>query len=377
MLHLPTLVFAAAVQDLFLAAALWVASAPSARRGVLEWTIALGLQAAMFALFGARGPGDPALSSVLLTTLFGAGSLLAMGAAIYSFHVRRTPVLIWVACVIATTGVATMLITEAQVRVAVTGVIYGVATTGLAYAAVRFHPGTRRLGVRLAAAAFLLQAVLLFGRALLAMIRPAAFAGFQGNGGPGVASALFVQVFTLLQSLGFLLMHRERQEENIERLAMTDALTGVYNRRTLFELGEKELDRARRAGSPLSVVILDLDNFKRINDTHGHQAGDAVLQRFVEVVRGCLRSADILTRYGGEEFCILLPDAPSGAAQAVAERIREAVESSPFTVGKVTSSAGVASLTADAPSLSALVGRADEALYAAKREGRNRVVVAH
>jgi len=161
---------------------------------------------------------------------------------------------------------------------------------------------------------------------------------------------------------------------------MTDPLTGAYNRRTLFDLGEKELARARRAGGALSVVILDLDHFKSVNDTHGHLVGDAVLRRFVEIVRGCLRRGDLLTRYGGEEFCVVLPGEPASAARAVAERMRATIESSDFRVDdsaiRITSSAGVAEASADEEGLSRLVRRADEALYAAKRGGRNRVVVA-
>jgi diguanylate cyclase (GGDEF)-like protein len=131
----------------------------------------------------------------------------------------------------------------------------------------------------------------------------------------------------------------------------------------------------------LSIVILDLDHFKKINDKYGHLGGDAVLLRFVEVVRGCLRQSDVLTRYGGEEFCILLPGVGRAGARVVGERIRAAIEASTFFVGavplKVTSSVGVAELPSDAAAtLSALVARADQALYIAKRDGRNRVSVA-
>jgi diguanylate cyclase (GGDEF)-like protein len=176
-------------------------------------------------------------------------------------------------------------------------------------------------------------------------------------------------------------MHRERQEYEIERLAMTDSLTGVYNRRTLFELGDKELSRSRRTGASLSLIILDLDHFKRINDKYGHLGGDAILLRFVEVVRGCLRTSDVLTRYGGEEFCILLPDVGVAGAKVVGERIRSTIEASTFFVGavplKVTASVGVAALPTGAQvTLSSLVQRADQALYIAKRDGRNRVSVA-
>jgi diguanylate cyclase (GGDEF)-like protein len=182
-------------------------------------------------------------------------------------------------------------------------------------------------------------------------------------------------------SLGFLLLQRERQEHEIERLAMTDELTGVFNRRSLFDLGDKEVARARRTGASLSALLLDLDHFKRVNDKYGHLGGDAVLVRFVEVVRGCLRSSDILARYGGEEFLVLLPDVGSAGAKVVGERIRATIEASTFFIGavplKITASVGVAAfVSAGDPTLTALVARSDAALYIAKRDGRNRVAMA-
>ena len=162
---------------------------------------------------------------------------------------------------------------------------------------------------------------------------------------------------------------------------MTDPLTGVFNRRTFLELAEKEIARSRRADTPLALVMLDLDHFKVINDRHGHLAGDFVLKRFVEITRFCLRQEDLFVRYGGEEFCVLLPNTTSDEALALAERVRRAVENAAFIfkTGKdepaipVTVSAGVAELDrARLEEIGGLVSRADEALYAAKRSGRNR-----
>jgi len=159
---------------------------------------------------------------------------------------------------------------------------------------------------------------------------------------------------------------------------MTDALTGAYNRRTLFDLGEREAKRAEREGRPLALVILDLDHFKRINDTHGHPTGDAVLRQFAEIARAYLRKSDLLVRFGGEEFCVLLPGEDEAGAHAVADRIRAAVESAAIPVGdtaiRVTSSAGVASiLPSGERGLPWLIRAADDALYRAKNGGRNRV----
>jgi len=163
------------------------------------------------------------------------------------------------------------------------------------------------------------------------------------------------------------------------RMATMDPLTGTYNRRTFHEIAEREISRARRAGQPLSIIILDIDHFRPINERHGHRAGDAVLQRVADVVRGALRKEDMLVRYGGEEFLVLLPDVPGPGAVVVAGRIRKAVEAQAFEVGgtavPVTVSVGVSARLDEGPeSIEGLLARADEALSLAKQRGRNRVV---
>ncbi len=166
---------------------------------------------------------------------------------------------------------------------------------------------------------------------------------------------------------------------NLHRLSLTDALTGVGNRRAFDEAVPQEIARARRAGCGLALALLDIDHFKRINDTMGHQAGDLALVALVERVRSVARSSDRLFRYGGEEFALLLSDAGLVGALAVARRVDEAVAREPLRFGHhvavVTCSAGVAVMGASDDALGVeLVGRADSALYAAKRAGRNCVI---
>jgi diguanylate cyclase (GGDEF)-like protein len=184
---------------------------------------------------------------------------------------------------------------------------------------------------------------------------------------------------TICSSFAFLLMHKERADRETYELATTDSLTTVYNRRTFKELAEPQLSRSRRADMPVSLLMLDLDHFKRINDTYGHLGGDDVLKAFAGLVRSCLRKEDLLARYGGEEFVVLLPGAAQAQAFSLAERIREEVAARSFDANghlvRVTVSIGIASEAGDTlPSLEAMLGRADEALYRAKNEGRNRVV---
>ena len=169
----------------------------------------------------------------------------------------------------------------------------------------------------------------------------------------------------------------ELQRELIDQ-ARTDSLTGALNRRALYEEADREISRSTRTNSTLCLLLLDIDDFKMMNDTFGHAAGDYVLRRLVEQVKGILRTQDILARTGGEEFAILLPETTRGPASLVAERIRLSLETATLIFGaaqmKVSVSIGLAEMTAPFASFDAFLHRADEAMYAAKRSGKNRIV---
>ncbi|MBK7978040.1 MAG: GGDEF domain-containing protein [Deltaproteobacteria bacterium] len=165
----------------------------------------------------------------------------------------------------------------------------------------------------------------------------------------------------------------------LERLATTDSLTALSTRAAFLETAERELDRATRYGRPLAVLILDIDRFKSVNDTHGHAAGDRVLARLGGVLASVLRRSDVAGRLGGDELAVLLPENDAATAAAVAERIRAAFASRPADgddVRACTVSIGVAARADGEIELAALVRRADQALYAAKRGGRDRVAIA-
>jgi len=172
---------------------------------------------------------------------------------------------------------------------------------------------------------------------------------------------------------------RNRLLVRLTYLAEHDHLTGLYNRHAFTERAQRLLATLNKAGRHHAVMMMDLDHFKRINDTYGHQAGDTLLSSFARVVEGRLRKQDVLGRVGGEEFAVLLPDCGLAQAQAIAERIRAQVEQEDWVVGinqtqAVTVSIGVASVeaSADMPLLT-LLEQADEVLYEAKKQGRNRV----
>jgi two-component system cell cycle response regulator len=188
-----------------------------------------------------------------------------------------------------------------------------------------------------------------------------------------------VELFGYLAGQAAVSMENVSLHETVQRQAVTDELTGLYNHRRFQEALASELERSKRFEQDMSLVMLDIDNFKSINDTYGHEAGDSVLRQFATRFRRNTRSIDLACRIGGEEFVIVMPDSGLERAFQVGERLRECIAAEPFQANgetrlKVTASVGVATLEQPQGSLDALFKRADQALYVAKRGGRNRVV---
>jgi diguanylate cyclase (GGDEF)-like protein len=175
-------------------------------------------------------------------------------------------------------------------------------------------------------------------------------------------------------------LHREIEErklieEKLKSLARTDGLTGAYNRIKFAELIEQEIERFKRYGMPLSIMMFDLDHFKNINDTFGHAVGDSILKKVTDIVVENKRKLDYIVRWGGEEFMMIASETALGQAAILAERIRKMIEDYRFeTAGKITMSLGVTHFK-EGDTVDTLIKRADDALYSAKRNGRNRVEV--
>ena len=189
--------------------------------------------------------------------------------------------------------------------------------------------------------------------------------------------AFFIATFSvsvLLFSVGAVLMAGDRLRAELEQLATRDSLTNTLTRRYMDEAFAAELERSRRSGQPLAFLMMDLDHFKAVNDTHGHQVGDRVLVEFAAKVQRQLRKSDLLGRFGGEEFALVLPNTSREAALQVAERIRAACVPQAGEVG-CTVSIGLTLGHPENDTLDKLLARADAALYQAKNTGRNRVAV--
>jgi two-component system cell cycle response regulator len=190
---------------------------------------------------------------------------------------------------------------------------------------------------------------------------------------------LLARVRTQVRKKRFSARLRDNVQLSLE-MAITDGLTGLYNRRYMESHVVTLVEQAQTRGKPLALLIVDIDFFKSINDTHGHDAGDDVLREFAIRLKKSIRGIDLACRYGGEEFVVVMPETDMAVASVVAERIRRRIATEPFAVDKgakavpVTISIGLAALGAAGDSAASLLKRADQALYRAKRDGRNRVV---
>jgi diguanylate cyclase (GGDEF)-like protein len=204
------------------------------------------------------------------------------------------------------------------------------------------------------------------------LLRPGTIAGL---------SFMLLFVVLLVASFGFVFMSKDRADEVNRRLAALDELTGVANRRSIIAALDRDVGRAIRTREPLAVMMVDIDFFKHVNDTHGHLAGDRVLRNVADVIRSRIRAQDIVGRYGGEEFLVVLCDTTAQGAQQLAEQLREAVQASSCAWEgqplNVTVSVGVfGGRLEPGDSWDLLIHAADNALYQAKQGGRNRVEVA-
>ncbi len=185
------------------------------------------------------------------------------------------------------------------------------------------------------------------------------------------------RLLEMLASYAAIALDNARLFREVQKLAITDPLTGAYNRRQLFELGQREFNRAHRFDRPFSVIFLDIDRFKVVNDTYGHATGDLVLRVLTQRIQETIREIDILGRYGGEEFVVLLPETTCAAALSVAERLRNLAGRMPIPTEHgdviVTVSIGLTEISEETKDFASLVARADAAMYDAKKAGRDRI----
>ncbi|WP_077036723.1 GGDEF domain-containing protein [Pelomonas sp. KK5] len=354
---------------------LWIARSDTDRRnGLRTWMLAVTSQAIAYLLLANAGR-LPVLASALLGNLLGALSVALFFVAIRQFLGMAYSVVRLAAMVGLVTVVATAAGSEYVGATIFNGFAYGVMELLNGRALWRSPPAGLARVQRLVAGACLAMGTLLPARALaLALARSDAdYLNMPLTWQQPIY--VFGFLYIIVTNLGFLQMCKMRAEAEVRQQAMTDGLTGVGNRRALDGALDAELALAARSAQPFSVVMVDIDHFKSINDRFGHRAGDASLAAFAERLRSGLRAQDRAFRYGGEEFCVLLPHTDTAGAKTMAERLHRQV-ALPDQAGMPAQAASVG-VTAWQPGDSAdtLLGRADQALYRAKAQGRDRVEI--
>ena len=347
--------------------------------GLEKWAGAIFLDMLVWIIGDVHMSFPDAIMVILAHGLKAASFAMAL-AAICEFQHKRVPNWQYIAPIAATLIVAYMLVDDVRGRFVWNGLIYIFQLLLIARALLADNEARSGRawwllfgGVNI----FMLMMVL---RAFVALTGHHEFAQAASNASPQpvqIVAFVAIMAATLLGSIGFVLMVKERSDREIMQLAMTDSLTRIPNRRALMERAEQVL--ARRSGAPLALLMIDVDHFKLINDNHGHPAGDEVLRNVADALSERLRVQDLLGRYGGEEFCAVLPDTDSAGALKLAESLRESIAATPFDTEKgrlpVTVSIGISLCPEHATrALSDVLNEADAALYTAKQAGRNRVV---
>jgi len=383
MLDMPTMSLASSVSGFLMAATmLGIRYAGMQARAVLDWALAgaafgLGYLLASLVLsavwLGSDGTAV-ALSNALVLT--GHGYVLVGVQRYLGMRVRTGPLLALVGVLIVS-GIAFDPLREMlPARIVLFSGLFSVLTGWSGILLWRSRRPGMRVFHRLAAGVLLGFAGILACRLAIELLNPITGALLAQPAAQGLGF-LAAMIYGFLLTMAFAVMlFREKQVE-LADLARTDPLTGMNNRLSLDEIAEKCMQRAERRDQPLSLLLFDLDHFKRVNDDFGHQVGDRVLGEVAERINHLMRGDDVAFRFGGEEFLVLLPGAELNAAEQVAERLRRAIAEQPIEVGDqqltLTASFGVVQYIPPQERWDDCIRRVDEALYQAKVGGRDRV----
>ena len=376
----PTLMLMVIVSSVVMAGGLLVLGGWRRQDGLPYWAGALLLGGAGYALFLTRGRLPDAFSIVLANTMVSA-MFSGLTAAVQCFQGQRPR---WLRLLAVPATMAALMaygLGDLVVRVVLSNLLMAAQTLWLLRCLHRTDAGTTGRGALLLTAGLALECGML-------LLRSASAPLFAGQGASVLTSST-VQTLTfmtafialLVTSMGFVFMGKERADQLNRRLAAQDELTGIANRRSIIAALERDLARSLRTREPLALMMVDVDHFKQVNDRHGHLAGDAVLRHVAGVLQQRVRAQDIVGRYGGEEFLVVLPDTGLDGAQHLALQLCKAVQTTPCvwrseTIA-VTVSIGVFGGRLEPQDhWDLLLHAADSALYRAKEGGRNRVEVA-
>ena len=354
-------------------------SFPASIKGFRTWGFALLAASIAAGLLATRGV-IPDLLSVVLGNGLLAASIFLMIAAVSAFYINSVPWKLSLACTIFIVfGVIYSLTLEQsqQVRTMITSSGLMVLLGILSWVILKGR-STRKFqfGIYFTSTCVGITALVSFARLVTLLAGDDGHAGLLTDSPMQLIYLASYSINVLLVSVGFSIMGHEKLVEDFQALASRDELTDLYNRRYFTEVAEQEIQRAERYHRDISVILIDIDNFKAINDTHGHEAGDKVIKDIANVMRQNFRETDLFGRYGGEEFTVLLSETQMPDAVSLSERMREAIIQRlvKFENKEIayTASFGVAHGQGEV-SLNQLLRQADKALYYAKESGKNRV----
>jgi diguanylate cyclase (GGDEF)-like protein len=330
----------------------------------------------------------PDIFSIILAGVFilSAASCFWEGARRFrGKEVRKTFIVLLIIVYTAFQSYFTFVHNDISVRIItyslLTAAIYGAITLEL----FRNAPPALRFSSWFTGSLFALYGIFLVFRGVLTELLPPLHDLLEPNTLQAMTFLLAI-FFGIAWTFGFVMLNSERLEadlrgaqDKLQKMATTDFLTGIANIRLFSEVGEREVQRARRYKRSLALLMIDLDNFKKVNDKYGHAIGDKILVAFADICKKSLRRADIFGRLGGEEFAILLPETDVNSGRKFAERLRAVIEKSRIKVKHktfhITVSIGVTELLPDDNQLETALKRADDTMYEAKRKGRNQVVI--
>lgn len=345
--------------------------------GIGEWGWGCVAMVGGAVLFSFRNALSPLLTVVLANTLI-VGGIVLLHVSVRRFAGLRAGYRCAVGLLLAVGAVLlwlTMVVDDYRGRLefvtSVNALLFGLS------ALLLFRMKKQGFAERFTGTLFAAEALVTLGRFYFALTGQSSENYWNHN---SLIHVLYLASFSIALvglSLGFMLMVTTRVQEKLEYAASHDDLSGAYTRATFFRMMANEVQRARRQRRPLSLLLIDIDDFKRINDGHGHPVGDAVIKTFATVATSELRAHDLLCRYGGEEFALLLPDTALDEATAVAERIRVRFSEGVFDgMPSFTVSLGVQSTQGGALEVAEMIEGADRALYIAKKLGKDRVEIA-
>ncbi|MGP1693262.1 MAG: diguanylate cyclase, partial [Giesbergeria sp.] len=377
LLHTPTLLLMIVLVSALMGLAMVTVAWGARHEGLQFWAAGLGINSLAYLFFGLRGTISDPISIVLgngLTSL----ALCYLLAAVLRFHGQalRWPLLLLPSLVLSAAMFG--LLGNFQARLVVASLVLAAQSAAIVRAMYVHRQSTIGRGALLVVWGTGLLLLVMLLRALSGITGILSLQTFLQDS--AVQGLTFVSTFaaSLVTSLGFVFMTKERADEANRRLAALDELTGVANRRFIIAALDRDVARAIRTRECIAVMMVDIDHFKRVNDTYGHLAGDHVLRCVVDVIQNRIRTQDIVGRYGGEEFLVVLANTSAQGAQQLAEQLRAAIHDARCVYAGDTLSVDVSigvfgGRLEPGDSWDQLIHAADMALYRAKQSGRNRV----